>query len=105
MDERLVNAVLPLLHMQRSTGKAATLEDCIEEAREWSTRADLVILLVRQELPLARRDRTGLYGHLVVGVLTSHNGAIYSDDDEALEALNLVAEALGQRLTVQLIER
>jgi hypothetical protein len=31
--------------------------------------------------------------------------ASYSDDAEALEALNLVAEALGKSLTVQVIER
>ena len=67
--------------------------------------ADLVILLVTQELPLAKHDRNGLYGHPVVAVLTSHNGGIYSDDTEALEALNLVAEALGQNVTVQVIER
>lgn len=54
---------------------------------------------------MTRHDRTGLYGHLVVGLLTSRNGGIYSDDHEALEALNLVAEALGQSLTVQIIER
>ena len=105
MDERLVNAVLPLLHMQRSTRKTATFEECFEQAEEWGARADLVILLVRQELPLRKHDRTGLYGHLVVNVLTSHNGGIYSDDAEALEALNLLAEALGQSLTVQVIER
>ena len=91
--------------MQRSSGRAATLEECIKEAHAWDARADLVILLVRQELPLTRHDRTGLYGHLVVGLLTSRNGGIYSDDHEALEALNLVAEALGQSLTVQIIER
>ena len=38
------------------------------------------------------------------GLLTSHNGGIYHDDREALEALNLVAQALGQSLTVQVIE-
>jgi len=32
MDEKLVNAVLPLLHMQRSTRKTATFEECIEQA-------------------------------------------------------------------------
>jgi hypothetical protein len=42
---------------------------------------------------------------LVVSVLTSRNGGFYTDYHEALEALNLVAEALGQRLTVQVIER
>ena len=46
-----------------------------------------------------------VYEHLVVGLLTSRNGVIYSDDHEALEALNLVAQALGQKLTVQVIER
>jgi hypothetical protein len=105
MDDRLVNAVLPLLHMQRSTKKTATFEECFEQAEEWDARADLVILLVRQELPLARFDRKGLYRRLVVGVATSNKGGIYSDDTEALEALNLVAEALGQSLTVQVIER
>ena len=105
MDEKLINAAAPLLHMQRSTGKEATLDECIEEAREWGARVDLVILLVRQELPLMRHDRKGLYGHLVVPVETSCNGGIYSDDHEALEALNLVAQALGQTLTVQVIER
>jgi len=69
------------------------------------TRAPTSLSCVRQELPLTRHDRTGLYGHLVVGLLTSRNGGIYSDDHEALEALNLVAEALGQSLTVQIIER
>ena len=105
MDEKLINATVPLLHMQRSTGKAATLKECIEEAQEWGARVDLVILLVRQELPLTRHDRTGFYGHLVVPVETSRNGGIYSDDVDALEALNLVAEALGQTLTVRIIER
>jgi hypothetical protein len=42
---------------------------------------------------------------LVVGVLTGHKGGIYGGDDKALEALNLVAEALGQTLTVRVIER
>lgn len=105
MDDRLVNAVLPLLHMQRSTRKTATFEECFEQAEEWGARADLVILLVRQELPLRRHDGKGLYHHLVVPVATSRNGGIYSDDVEALEALKLVAEALGQTLTVRVIER
>lgn len=105
MDEKLVSAVLPLLHMQRSTRKTATFEECFEQAEEWGARADLVILLVRQELPLRRHDGKGLYRHLVVPVATSRNGGIYSDDVEALEALNLVAEALGQNLTVRVIER
>lgn len=43
--------------------------------------------------------------HIIPYALTSHNGGIYSDDAEALEALNLVAEALGQSVTVQIIER
>ena len=38
-------------------------------------------------------------------VLTSHNGGIYHDDHEALEALHLVAKALGQSVTVQVLER
>lgn len=105
MDEKVINAAVPLLHRQRSTGKEATLDECIEQAHEWGARADLVILLVRHELPLRKHDLTGLYGHLVVNVLTSHNGGIYSDDHEALEALNLVAQALGQTLTVRVIER
>jgi hypothetical protein len=43
--------------------------------------------------------------HIIPYVLTSRNGGIYGNDHEALEALNLVAEALGQSLTVQVIER
>ena len=103
MDEKLVNAVLPLLHRQRSTGKEVTLDECIEQAHEWGARVDLVILLVRQELPFTSHGH--LYGHLVVDALRSLNGGIYSDDGEALEALNLVAQALGETLTVRLIER
>jgi|GEM_PF-2693985 hypothetical protein len=105
MDEKVINAAVPLLHMQRSTGKEATLDECIEQAKEWGARVDLVILLVRQELPLTNHERTGLYKHLVVPIVTSPNGGIYSDDHEALEALNLVAQALGQTLTVRVIER
>ena len=105
MDEKIINAAAPLLNMQRKTGKEATLDECIEEAREWGARIDLVILLVRQELPLRRHDGTGLYRHLVVPIVTSPNGGIYSDDGEALEALNLVAQALGQTLTVRIIDR
>ena len=85
MDEKVINAAVPLLHMQRSTGKEATLDECIEQAQEWGARADLVILLARHELRLRKPDGTGLYGNLVVNVLTSHNGGIYSNDGEALE--------------------
>ena len=105
MDDKLYNAVLPLLNLQRKRRKKVSLDECIEQAEEWGARADLVILLVRQELPLRRHDGKGLYHHLVVPVETSPNGGIYSDDVEALEALNLLAEALGQSLTVQVIER
>ena len=102
MDDKLVDAVVPLLVAQREKGKEATLDECLAQARECGVRADLVILLVRHELHLRKHDRTGLYPNLVVSVLTSHNGGIYHDDHEAL---HLVAQALGQTLTVQVIDR
>ena len=103
MDERLVNAVLPLLNMQRRRRREICLEECVEQAYEWGARVDLVILLVRHQLPFASHGC--IYGHLYVDALMSPNGGIYRDDGEALEALNLVAQALGQTLTVRLIER
>jgi hypothetical protein len=105
MNEKVMSAVLPLLNLQRSRRKEVSLDECMKQAQFCDARADLVILLVRHELRLRKPDGTGLYGNLVVNVLTSHNGGIYSDDGEALEALNLVAQALGQTLTVRLIER
>ncbi len=105
MDDKLIDAVVPLLAAQRKRGKEATLDKCLAQARECGVRADLVILLVRHELRLRKHDRSGLFSNFVVDVLTSHNGGIYHDDHEALEALHLVAQALGQTLTVQVIER
>ncbi len=95
--------MVPLLVAQRKRGKEATLDECLAQARDHGVRADLVILLVRHELHLRKHDLSGLYPNLVVDVLTSHNGGIYHDDHEALEALHLVAQALGQTLTVQVI--
>ena len=106
MDDKLWDeAVAPLLRYQSKTGRAASLGDCVEQARWCDVRVDLVILLVRNELPLAQPGRGGLYPNLVVSVATSHNGGIYRDDAEALEALQLVAHALDQTLTVQVIDR
>jgi hypothetical protein len=105
MDDKLLDAVLPLLVAQRKKGREATLDECLAQARHHGGRVDLVILLVRHELHLRKHDRTGLFSNFVVDVLTSHSGRIYHDDHEALEALHLVAEAPGQAVTVQVIER
>ena len=104
MDDRLVDAVLPLLAAQRKRGKEATLDECMEQARDHGVRADLVILLVRHELSPVTFDRRGKYGNLLISVATAKCGDIYHDDHQALEALNLVARALGQNVTVQVIE-
>lgn len=105
MDERVFNAAVGLLNLQRRRRKGVSLDECVAEARANDARVDLVILLVQLELPFGKPDGTGLFANLVVDVLTSHRGGIYSDDAEALEALNLVAEALGKTLTVRVIER
>ncbi len=104
ISEELWDAVLPLLRRESKTGHEATLGKCIQQAKAHGVRADLVILVARCELPLAKHDRSGLFPHLVVNVATSHGGGIYRDDTEALNALNLVAQALDQTLTVQVIE-
>ena len=54
---------------------------------------------------IATRDLVACLFSNFVDVLTGHNGCIYHDDHEALEELHLVAQALGQTLTVQVIER
>jgi hypothetical protein len=105
MQDRLFDAVAPLLMRQRRTDKWASLDDCIDQARDHGVRPDLVVLLVRAELPLAARDRSRLFPHLVVNVGTSRGGAIYRDDVEALEALELVAEALDKTIIVNVIDR
>ena len=104
ISEELWNAVLPLVHQQSKTGRAASLDDCVEQARECDVRVDLVILITRAELPVTQPGRGGLYPNLVVNVASPHGG-IYRDDAEALEALQLVARALDQTLTVQVIDR
>src|SRR5687767_12385434 len=96
MDERIWDAAVPLLRKQRRMGRWASLDECIAEAQARDARADLVILLVRHELPLASPDRSRLFSHLVVDIMRSRNGAIYRDDTEALEALNALAEATGK---------
>lgn len=105
ISEELWEAIVPLLRYQSKTRKDVSLEDCVEQGLWHGVRPDLVILLVRSELPLAHPDRSCLFPHLVVNVATSNNGAIYSDDVEALNALHLVAEALDQTLTVKVIDR
>ncbi len=105
INERVWDAVAPLLREQRRTGRLMPLDDCVEQARAHGARVDLVVLLVRHELPLARRDRSCLFPHLVVDVATSRGGGIYRDDDEMLEALNLAAQALGTTIQVNLIDR
>ncbi len=105
MKEKLYDAVLPLLALQRRTNKLASLDDCVDQARDHGVRPDLVVLLVRGELPLAARDRSRLFPHLVVPVGTSRGGGIYRDDVEALEALELVAGALDRTITVNIIDR
>ena len=103
MDEKLRQAVIPLLFKQR--GKPISLEECAAEARAHGVRVDLVILLVRHELPLAQYNRSGLFPNLFVDVAWYDKGGIYHDDHEVLEALQLVAQALDKTLTVQVIER
>ena len=65
-----------MLLTQRKYDKAVTLVECIRRVRECSVRADLIILLVRHELPLIKHDRTGIYGNLVAYLLKSHNGML-----------------------------
>jgi hypothetical protein len=105
ISEELWDCVVPLLRYQSETGKDASLEDCVEQALWHGVRPDLVILLVRSELPLAHPDRSRLLPRFLVNVAASNNGAIHSDDIEALDALHLVAEALGRTLTVKVIDR
>ena len=104
MDEKLMAAAIPLLLIQRRTDKLVSLEECVQQARKHGVRADLVILLVRWELPFARPDCKGFFGPYVVDVHTSHRGGIRYNDREALEALQLVAEALGEDLMVRVVE-
>ncbi len=105
MDDKLLDAVLPLLVAQRKRGKEATLDDCLAQARHHGVRADLVILVVRHELNPVTFDRRGTYRNLLIDVASFKCGGIYHDDHQALEALHLVAKALGQNVTVQVIER
>ena len=105
ISEHVWDAAVPLLRDRLRTGRRVTLDDCVEQARLHGARVDLVVLLVRHELPLAKRDRSRLFPHLVVDVATSRGGGIYRDDEEALEVLNLVAQALETAIQVNLIER
>lgn len=103
MNERLVKAVLPLLDYQRRTGKEVSLDECVAEADDSGVRRDLVILLVRHELPVKHWDGS-LLRHVFVDVSWSRSGGIYRDDNEALEALRYVARALGKTVVVQVVE-
>lgn len=101
MNDRLVNTVLPLLDYQRRTGKRVSLDECVAEADFNGVRRDLVVLLVRHELPI--RESPGLSRRFVTDVALSNFGAIRRSDEETIEALHLVALALGQTLTVRVI--